>query len=113
MYDNCERYGADAQKGLYAAAGDKVIDVYVATKQAGKTPDQTRLAMEEKIREIGPTNVSRHASDPRKLNVFDVAPSSITDRHGFEHAVRSDARVTLFLTPPKDPGYHFEIPQPR
>jgi hypothetical protein len=69
--------------------------------------------MEEKVRELGPTTVSRHASDPRKLNVFDIAPSSITDRHGFEQAVRNDSRVAFFLTPPKDPGYHLEIPQPR
>ena len=54
MYDNCERHGAESQKGLYAAAGDKVIDVYIAAKRAGKTPDQTKLAMEEKVSELGP-----------------------------------------------------------
>jgi hypothetical protein len=46
------------------------------------------------------------------LNVFDVAPSSITDRVAFETAVRAERRVSFFLTPPRDPGYHLEIPQP-
>jgi hypothetical protein len=113
MYDNCERHGAESQKGLYAAAGDKVIDVYVMEKRAGKAPDDVKRAMEEKIRELGPTSVSRHASDPKKLNVFDIAPSSITDKVAFEHAVKADTRVAFFLLPPKDPGYHLEIPQPK
>jgi hypothetical protein len=113
MFNNCEKYGAAAQKDLYGRSGDQVIDVYSARKAEGRTPDEIRLAMETKIREIGPTNVSRHASDPKVLNVFDIAPSSIRDKVGFEHAVKADTRVSYFLTPPKDPGYHFEIPQPR
>ena len=113
MYDNCERHGADAMKKLYARAGDQVVDVYARSKAAGKPPTQIRLDMEQKIKEIGPTSVSRHASDPRVLNVFDVAPSSITDKVGFEKAVKADRRVAYFLVPPGDPGYHLEIPQPK
>lgn len=113
MYDNCERYGSTPQKGLYAAAGDKVIEVYERAKASGKPSADVKQAMTDKIRELGPTNVSRHASDPHKLNVFDVAPSSITDKVGFEHAVKNDKRIAYFLLPPKDPGYHLEIPQPK
>jgi hypothetical protein len=47
------------------------------------------------------------------LNVFDVAPSSLSDRVGFEHAVKGERRVSKFLLPPADPGYHLEIPQPK
>ena len=61
--------------------------------------------------QIAPATVSRHACDPRKMNVLDVAPSSIPDRRGCENAVRGGTRVSYFLTPPKDPGYHLEIPQ--
>lgn len=112
MYDNLERYGVDAQKRLYADAGDRVIDEYVRSKAAGKTKRQILYDMEMRIRLIGPTKVSRHASDAHVLNVFDLAPSSV-DRHDqFEHAVKDDRRVTTFLTPPADPGYHLEIPQP-
>ena len=113
MYDNCEQHGADAMKRLYARAGDQVIDVYVRSRAAGKTPDQIKLDMETKIKDVGPTNVSRHASDPKVLNVFDVAPSSIVDKRAFERAVKADKRVSYFLIPPSDPGYHLEIPQPR
>ena len=87
--------------------------MYVRSKAAGKAPDAVKLDMETKIKEIGPTSVSRHASDPKVLNVFDLAPSSIKDKVAFEHAVKADKRVSYFLVPPTDPGYHLEIPQPR
>lgn len=112
MYNNLERYGVEAQKKLYAPAGDKVIDVYAKSKAEGKTADKIKLAMEEKIKSLGPTNVSKHASDPKILNVFDVAPSSISNKRAFERAVKEDRRVSKFLSPAKsDPGYHIEISQ--
>ena len=112
MFQNIESQGVKAQKKLYGPFGDQVIDVYAASKAANKTADQIKADMEAKIVELGPTNVSHHASDPNILNVFDVAPSSITDRPAFERAVRAEPRVKKFLLPPDDPGYHLEIPQP-
>lgn len=112
MFDNLERHGVEHQKKLYAPGGRQVIDVYAERKAAGDAAAQIRSAMERKIVAIGPTKVSRHASDPAVLNVFDVAPSSIHDRPAFEEAVRADRRVSYFLVPPRDPGYHLEIPQP-
>lgn len=111
MYDNLVTYGVDHQKNLYAAAGDSIIDVYVDSKAAGKSPDEIKADMTAAIIEIGPGRVSRHAADPRILNVFDVAPSSISDKPAFEAAVRAERRVARFLLPPGDPGYHLEIPQ--
>lgn len=113
MYDNLERNGVEHQKKLYGPSGDKVIDVYAAKKKAGKKREEIIIAMRDKIRDLGPTKVSRHASDPKKLNVFDVAPSSISNKPSFEKAVKADARVAKFLVPPSDPGYHLEIPQPK
>ncbi|MCA9903671.1 MAG: transglycosylase SLT domain-containing protein [Anaerolineae bacterium] len=113
MYNNLEKYGVEHQKRLYGRSGDSVIDVYAKSRAAGKTSDQIKADMETKIKEVGPTNVSRHTGDPNVLNVFDVAPSSITDKVAFEKAVKADTRVTKFLTPPQDPGYHLEIPQPK
>ena len=112
MFNNIVAKGVAAQKRLYGPSGDKVIDVFVAAKAAGKTADEIKAAMEARIIEVGPSNVSHHAADPKVLNVFDVAPSSIANRAAFELAVRSDARVKKFLVPPSDPGYHLEIPQP-
>lgn len=112
MYDNIVATGVAKQKQLYAAAGDAVIDEYVKAKKAGKTEVEIKAAMESKIIAIGPTKVSHHAADPNVLCVFDVAPSSIAKKTEFERAVRADKRVKKFITPPLDPGYHLEIPQP-
>ncbi|MBD2054619.1 transglycosylase SLT domain-containing protein [Oculatella sp. FACHB-28] len=112
MFNNLENLGVASQKRLYGAAGDQVIDVYVQSKAARRSPTQIKADMEAKIIAIGPTRVSRHASDPRILNVFDVAPSSISNHTAFKRAVLADSRVSKFLTPPDDPAYHLEIPQP-
>ena len=113
MFDNIQSQGVAAQKKLYAAAGDAVIDEYVKAKAAKKTPIEIKAAMEAKILAIGPTKVSHHAADPNVLCVFDVAPSSIEKKAAFEKAVQADKRVKKFLKPPLDPGYHLEIPQPK
>lgn len=115
MFDNLERYGADHQRGLYASAGRRVIDTYEQSRREGKSRDRTIADMAQRIRDIGPTLVSRHASDPRVLNVFDVDPASVRNKVAFERAVLADARVDAgsFFKPPRDPGYHLEIRQPR
>ncbi|HVF54875.1 MAG TPA: hypothetical protein VM934_01920 [Pyrinomonadaceae bacterium] len=112
MFNNIEATSVAAQKRLYAAAGDAVIDEYVKAKKARKTPTEIKAAMEARIIAIGPTKVSHHASDPNVLCVFDVAPSSIPKKTAFEKAVLADKRVKKFIKPPLDPGYHLEIPQP-
>jgi hypothetical protein len=112
MFNNIESTSVAAQKKLYAAAGDAVIDEYVKAKKAGKTAIEIKAAMEAKILAIGPTAVSHHAADPNILCVIDVAPSSIVKKAAFEKAVKSDKRVKKFITPPLDPAYHLEIPQP-
>jgi hypothetical protein len=112
MFNNIVATGAAKQKQLYAAAGDAVIDEYLKAKKAGKTSVEIKAAMEAKIIAIGPTKVSHHAADPNVLCVFDVAPSSVQKKAAFEKAVRADKRVKKFITPPLDPGYHLEIPQP-
>ena len=113
MFNNIVSTSVAAQKKLYAAAGDSVIDEYVKAKAAGKTAIEIKAAMEAKIIAIGPTKVSHHAADPNILCVFDIAPSSITKKAAFEKAVKADKRVSKFITPPVDPGYHLEIPQPK
>jgi hypothetical protein len=113
MYDNLEQHGVEHGKRLYRGPGQKVIDVYAAAKLSGKSPDLVRAAMTDEIIAVGPENVSKHAADPKRLNVFDIAPSSIARKVAFEAAVRDERRVAKFLIPPSDPGYHLEIPQPQ
>jgi len=113
MYANLEKEGVDAQRKLYKDPGRQAIEVYRLGKLAGKDAATIQAEMRDKIIELGPTTVSRHASDPKILNVFDVAPSSIANRPAFETKVRAEKRVAKFLLPPNDPGYHLEIPQPQ
>jgi hypothetical protein len=113
MFANLERQGIDAQRKLYKEPGRKVIEVYRQAKLAGKSPAEVQALMTAEIVRLGPTTVSRHAADPKILNVFDVAPSSIANRAAFEAKVRAEPRVAKFLLPPNDPGYHLEIPQPQ
>jgi hypothetical protein len=112
MFNNLQTQGVAAQRRLYTPPGQAVIDVYEAGKAAGKSPDAIKADMTAKIIALGPMNVSHHAADPKLLNVFDVAPSSVADVASFEAAAKKDGRVSKFLTPPNDPGLHFEIPQP-
>jgi uncharacterized protein YgiM (DUF1202 family) len=114
MYNNIVKYGVAAQKRLYGAGGDAVIDVYVAQKGAGAGEMQIRKAMEEKIVAIGSTRVSRHCSDPEILQVVDIAPSSIQSGTAFAaalQAAKAAGKVSKFIPPPTDPAYHIEIPQ--
>jgi hypothetical protein len=114
MFDNLERQGVAAQRRLYRGKpGEQVIDVYERSRAAGQPPDEIKRNMEVKIKDLGPGTVSRHAADPRTLNVADIAPSSVDNPAAFEKAVRRDTRVARFLTPgDSDPAYHLEIPQP-
>lgn len=113
MYDNIVSKGVASQKALYAAGGDRVIDVYVASRAAGKDRAEIIAAMEARIRELGPSTVSKHCADPAVLGVIDVSPGSITNDARFIAAVDADARVSKFLHPgnSSDPAYHIEIPQ--
>ncbi len=115
MFDNIMAHGVAAQKSLYAAAGDAVIDEFVKAKKAGKNAAGIKAAMEAKIIAIGPGKVSHHCADPAKLNVIDVAPSSVAKKDAFEKAVRSalgKGTVSRFFEPGGgDPAYHLEIPQ--
>lgn len=114
MYENLVVQGPAKQHTLYGPVGDKVIDVYEQLTAQKRSKAEIIAGMTAKIVELGPSNVSHHAADPKVLNVFDVAPSSIPVklRAAFEKAVMNDKRVKVFFTPPKDPGYHLEIPQP-
>lgn len=117
MYENISRHGVAHQKKLYSKAGDQVIDVYAAASKAGKSADVVIGEMTTKILALDPGKVSKHAVDLSKLNVIDIAPSSIPVglRPAFVKALKTQielGNVTGFFQPPKDPAYHLEIPQP-
>lgn len=114
MFENIERHGVSHQKKLYGQYGDKVIDIYSTLKSNGKKNAEIIAGMSLNITALGPRNVSKHAGDPAKLNVVDIAPSSINLalRKKFESVINNESRVSKLITPPTDPAYHIEIPQP-
>jgi hypothetical protein len=115
MYDNLVKYGVDYSNQLYASSGRQVVAVYAAGLAARQSPDQIKQAMEAKINAIGPTSVSKHISTD---DVFDVAPSSISDPMAFERALvaaEQAGRIRKHLSPytaAKDPAFHIEIARP-
>ncbi len=114
MYDNIERYGVAHQKLLYGKYGDRVIDEYSKHKAKNHRKEFIVSMMKAKIIALDPSKVSNHVADPTKLNVIDIAPSSIQPslRQRFVEAVKGEGRVSKYLGPPSDPAYHLEIPQP-
>jgi hypothetical protein len=111
MFDNLEEHGVVAQKQLYKAPGQAVIDVYVSCRAMGKNADQVKTEMVRKILELGPQTVSRHCAEPTVKSVFDVAPSSVPDdrKVSFIAAISGNPHIDKFLQPPTDPAYHLEI----
>ena len=116
MYTNLQNKGIKHQKNLYGSSGDKVIDAYADAK--GKTDKQgykingvagIKSAMVDKINSIGPGNVSAHSNIPTVRNVFDIAPSSVSNVKGFQKAIRG--KVSKLIPYPKDPAIHVEIKQ--
>ena len=114
MYENIERYGVEHQKLLYSKYGDQVIDEYSKFKSKKNHKQFIISMMAAKIVALDPSKVSSHVADPAKLNVIDIAPSSIDPalRKLFVDAVDGDERISKYFGPPKDPAYHLEIPQP-
>jgi hypothetical protein len=114
MYNNILSRGVEDQKALYGSYGDKVIDVYIEQKAAGKSKGEILESMEAKILELGPRNVSRHCADFNKLVVVDIAPSSISNKSGFTataYNYETSGVLSKFLQPEDgDPAYHLEIP---
>jgi hypothetical protein len=110
MYNLIERHGIEYAKNLYGSYGDKVIEVYASVKAAGLGADEIKAAMQRKIVELGPSNVSRHTSDD--YDVFDVAPSSIANQEAFRRALDAALATGLidkYIPSNGDPAYHIEV----
>jgi hypothetical protein len=68
--------------------------------------------MKEMIEELGPQTVYSHSANPKKMNVVDIAPSSLTSLEAFiDAAIARGYRVLHPSSAPPDPAVHVEIPQ--
>ncbi len=94
---------------LYGPSGDRVIDVYAA--EVAKTPRPSDAAiiaaMEAKINEVGPGNVSNHCSDV--YYTFDVSKWSVPadKRQAFVDALGAHAEVQAFID--ENDCYHIQV----
>ncbi len=113
--------GVDNQKKLYGPRGRRVIDLYVRLKETQGVEDEETIidSMRAKIDKLCPRKVSKHCASPsdlKTLNVIDIGPSSIPDdkKERLIEKIKKDSRINQnhFFQPPRDPGYHIEIPQP-
>lgn len=71
-------------------------------------------AMTKEIYKQGPGNVSRHCADYKRLNVIDIAPSSVSNKLLFHNALMNNRNISKVLDPftkSIDPVFHIEIPQ--
>jgi hypothetical protein len=116
MYKNILTLGVSSQLALYADAGDAVINEYVRVRKAGMSGSAILAALTAEIVQVGPGNVSLHCADPARLNVVDIAPSSVHDPGAFSAAIaqaQAGGRISRFFTPGShDPAFHIEVPQP-
>lgn len=133
MFENAEGYDKNGNKisvsGLkadYGENGEKVADVYgkgiamrgIASHFGGTiTNGQIIGMMENKINELGVSNVTNHAADPNVLQVFDIAPTSIVNDDRFMSAIINstgkDKPISEKIFPGagrSEKGYHIEIP---
>jgi len=119
MYDNILVTGIDYQKELYSYAGNQVIAVYEASKNAGKTATQIKADMSKKIDELlklGYT-VGKHCvplNQYKQLNVIDIGYASIANLSSFRTVLqKAENNKTLanFLDEPDNYCFHIEISQ--
>jgi hypothetical protein len=112
MYDNIQNSSVDNQKALYGPKGDIVIDTYSsASTEKGSTPASVKGAMTDKINILGPQTVSAHCGDQTKINIIDIAPSSVSNVTNFQKELKSNPGVSRLIPFPKDPAIHIEINQ--
>lgn len=111
MYENIKRRGIRNQLSLYKKNGDAVINVYKTLSEKENSKSSIIEAMTKKIKELGPSTVSKHCANPSKINVIDIAPSSISNKAAFLKEAKKDPRISKILDPSDgDPTYHIEIP---
>ncbi len=109
MYGNISRTSVATQKGIYANAGDQVIDVYAAGKKAGKAEAEIISEMEAKINELGPSTVSKHLANPEVMNTFDVSIRRLSNAADFKSEMQKRTELHQLLD--ENGAYHIEINQ--
>ena len=87
---------------------------YAQARRAVESYYPDTEAMLREIYKQGPGCVSKHCANFRKLNVIDIAPSSVSNPRAFHRSIIKNKGISRVLdpwTPARDPVFHIEIPQ--
>ncbi len=106
MYDNIVKKGMKEQRNTYKPPGQRILDAYEHAKAKGKDRNGIIKEMEAKIKEIGPSKVSRHCGDPNIVNVFDVS-QGMSNPQSFKRTITPKIATVL----DENSCYHLEINQ--
>ncbi|KAI2494819.1 Peptidoglycan-binding domain 1 protein [Fragilaria crotonensis] len=105
----------EQQRALYGGYGDMVIDVFVE-KVIGlnlngiiNSRATIEAAMETKIKEVGPGNVSRHCGDPTQISVIDVGAAALPGLLGERFVASVKTRVKLIDERTSNSCFHMEL----
>lgn len=119
MFDNLQA----GKSAKYGETGTAVVATYNERIKAGSNRSEIKSAMTEVIQQYADNGrlVSNHQDDPNKLNVFDVAPSSVNKNlvstwHDALNTATSRKSIDKYYGPNTktfDPAYHLEITQPK
>lgn len=107
MFNNLERDLAQ-QRRVYRPPGQAVIDVYETMKAKGASSAEIQAAMTNKINELGPSTVSRHAANPSILNVIDISIRKLANPEEFRRTIEAYPDIRLLN---ENGVFHIEIPQ--
>ncbi|QYS85573.1 hypothetical protein JJC03_10155 [Flavobacterium oreochromis] len=110
MYQNCSKSnGVNTQKGIYKDPGDKVIDVYAKGIKDKLSKSQIIKLMEDKIKELGPSTVSKHIADYNFINTFDISYSKLSDKKSFYSEMSKRKELDKILI--ENNCYHIQVIQ--
>lgn len=117
MFNNIQA----GKSAKYGEAGSAVVDTYNEHVKAGNSSSEIKSAMTDVIQQYADKGrlASNHQGDPTKLNVFDIAPSSVTKNAitAWQDALdtaMSSRSIDKYYGPNTrtfDPAYHLEIIQ--
>lgn len=109
MYDNLQINTVEHEKNLYGNEGDAVIDVYVASKAAGKSKDQIQADMLTELEKQLPAAIDNkrlmHVGREKEYIVFDMDIEKVEPAgklEDFKKKLRdyeSDGAIHRFLDP--------------
>ncbi|MEZ4808080.1 MAG: hypothetical protein R2815_11515 [Flavobacteriales bacterium] len=110
MYNNCNRTGTAKQYKVYGQHSDMVIAEYEKSVKVGKDKAGVIDAMYAKIKELGPSNVTKHCVDTSFVNVLDIPFASISDKNEFRKTLKSyrPYPVSDYHDEPQNNCFHIE-----